>query len=447
MRILTLSAYYPPYTYGGYEIRVGDIMDGLSQRGHEIRILTTKPDFALRAIPKDFPYPVIRRLHSPARKLRFFDWLTTRKLTRWLGISLVFLREILHDIQDTALLDTQIRAFKPDLLYLGHIMPLTRAFMPFLSKMQIPIVADEGGKGLIYSWQDHGLWQRFQAEFPEIPHFLGWLKKLTVEVVDRVSKGRVSKDWAFPKGIRAIFNSDLNRRNAEAAGVPLAETTVIHSGIDTQFFTFKRSKEFGSPLTILVPGRIEENKRQLDAVRLGALLKERGIPFELVIVGGSWNSTYAEWVEAEIQTNGLQKEVRILPMAGRADLVELYHWADITFFPSIQNAGLSRIPLEATACGSLLISYGCEGSDEIIRNGVNGFITIAGNIDKLGEIITNLFTNQQLYSNITSSARTKIENELSLSGYIQKIEDFILNTESLKSILKQNCKEEKYYQL
>ena len=80
MRILTLSAYYPPYTYGGYEIRVGDIMDGLSQRGHEIRILTTKPDFALRAIPKDFPYPVIRRLHSPARKLRHFMYSADSKI-------------------------------------------------------------------------------------------------------------------------------------------------------------------------------------------------------------------------------------------------------------------------------------------------------------------------------------------------------------------------------
>ena len=73
MRILTISAFYPPYTYGGYEIRIGDIMNGLSARGHEICVLTTKPDQNLKAASKSFSCPVIRRLHGPSRKLRFAD--------------------------------------------------------------------------------------------------------------------------------------------------------------------------------------------------------------------------------------------------------------------------------------------------------------------------------------------------------------------------------------
>jgi hypothetical protein len=68
MRILTISAFYPPYTYGGYEIRIGDIMDGLSARGHKIHVLTTKPDPAMKAASKSLPYPVVRRLNCPSRK-------------------------------------------------------------------------------------------------------------------------------------------------------------------------------------------------------------------------------------------------------------------------------------------------------------------------------------------------------------------------------------------
>ncbi len=396
-------------------------------RGHKIHVLTTKPDPAMKAAPKSFPYPVVRRLNSPSRKMRFADRLTTHKLTRWLGIALVFLREIKHDIQDTALIDQEIRSFQPDLLYLGHIMPLTCALMPFLARQALPIVADEGGKGLIYSWEDHGLWQRFQAEFPQKPGFKRWVKQAINRAVRQLSHGRVTQDWAFPADIQAFFNSNLNLRNALSSGVPLERTQVIHSGIDLERFPFKREKEFGNPLTILVPGRIEENKGQLDAVQLGVLLKEQSIPFELTLVGERWNQAYAAKVEAEIQSSGLEDQTLILPMISREELVQLYHKADITLFPSKYQSGFSRIPLEAMACGSVIISYGNEGSDEVIRAGENGFLASEGDVEAISEIISCLMSHPELCAEITQNAREIIEIEFSLQVYLSKIENY-LNT-------------------
>lgn len=427
IKILTISAFFPPYTYGGYEIRIGDIMDGLSARGHKIHVLTTKPDPAMKAAPKSLPYPVVRRLNSPSRKMRFADRLTTHKLTRWLGIALVFLREIKHDIQDTALIDQEIRSFQPDLLYLGHIMPLTRALMPFLARQALPIVADEGGKGLIYSWEDHGLWQRFQAEFPQKPGFKRWVKQAINRAVRQLSHGRVTQEWAFPANIQAFFNSNLNLRNALSSGVPLERTQVIHSGIDLEMFPFKREKEFGNPLTILVPGRIEENKGQLDAVQLGVLLKEQSIPFELTLVGERWNQAYAAKVDAEIQSSGLGNQVRILPMISREALVQLFYKADICFFPSYQRAGFSRIPLEAMACGCILLSYGNEGSDEIIRDGVNSFLITQGNIEQAKDRVKMLVKSSTFLLQIALSARNYVEKHHSMSAYVDQIENFLLD--------------------
>ncbi len=382
----------------------------------------------MKAASKSLPYPVVRRLNSPSRKMRFADRLTTHKLTRWLGIALVFLREIKHDIQDITLIDQEIRSFQPDLLYLGHIMPLTCALMPFLARQALPIVADEGGKGLIYSWEDHGLWQRFQAEFPQNSGFLRWAKQAFNWLVRRFSKGRIPKEWAFPANIQAFFNSNLNLSNAISSGVPLKRTQVIHSGIDLEMFPFKREKEFGNPLTILVPGRIEENKGQLDAVQLGVLLKEKSIPFELTLVGDHWNQAYAAKVEAEIQSSGLGNQVRILPMISREALVQLFYKADICFFPSYQRAGFSRIPLEAMACGSVIISYGNEGSDEIIQDGKNGFIFIASNFLAAFECISILIKNPGLAAQIIHQARIDIESSYSLNNYVKTIEIYLLQT-------------------
>lgn len=426
MRILTISAFYPPYTYGGYEIRVGDIMNGLSARGHEICVLTTKPDHSLKAASKSFACPVIRQLHGSSRKLRFADRLTTRRLTRWLGIGLVFLREVRQDIQDTALIEAQIRDFQPDLLYLGHIMPLTRALMPFLARQPLPIVADEGGKGLIYSWQDRGLWQRFQTEFPQKTGFLRWVKQACNWLVLHLSHGRIKQEWTFPANIQAFFNSNLNLNNALAEGAPLARTQVIHSGIDIAQFTFRREKEFGNPLTILVPGRIEENKGQLDAVRVGAALKAMGIPFELTLVGERWNQRYAEKVDAEILALGLKSQARVLPMLSREELVRLYHQADITFFPSKYRSGFSRIPLEAMACGSLLITYGNEGSDEIIRDGENGLILTPEDSQAAAEEFARLLNQPDRVGQIIKKARQTVEDSCSMGGYLSRIEEFLL---------------------
>jgi len=306
-------------------------------------------------------------------------------------------------------------------------MPLTCALMPFLARQALPIVADEGGKGLIYSWEDHGLWQRFQAEFPQKPGFKRWVKQAINRAVRQLSHGRVTQDWAFPADIQAFFNSNLNLRNALSSGVPLERTQVIHSGIDLERFPFKREKEFGNPLTILVPGRIEENKGQLDAVQLGVLLKEQSIPFELTLVGERWNQAYAAKVEAEIQSSGLEDQTLILPMISREELVQLYHKADITLFPSKYQSGFSRIPLEAMACGSVIISYGNEGSDEVIRAGENGFLASEGDVEAISEIISCLMSHPELCAEITQNAREIIEIEFSLQVYLSKIENY-LNT-------------------
>jgi glycosyltransferase involved in cell wall biosynthesis len=225
--------------------------------------------------------------------------------------------------------------------------------------------------------------------------------------------------------IHAFFNSDLNAHNAQEAGVPLAHAEVIHSGIDTDFFSFKRSKAFGNPLTLFQPGRIEQNKGQLDAVELCAALHARGIPCKLTIVGDRWKEIYAQEMENRIRELGLNSSVRILPMQSRSTLVKLYHQADICLFLSRYRSGFSRIPLEAMACGSLLLSYGNEGSDEILRDGENGYIIPKGDIPAIAERIKTLIAEPEAIASIIHQARADIENDYSMVSYTSKIEAFL----------------------
>ena len=115
-------------------------------------------------------------------------------------------------------------------------------------------------------------------------------------------------------------------------------------------------------------------------------------------------------------------------MVTQDKLVGLYHQADICFFPSYQEPGFSRTPLEAMACGCIVISYGNEGSDEIIRNKQTGFLVPPGDYLGIVAIIKELVSNHKMVNSIAWEARKEIEEFFSMNRYIDRIEETVLNS-------------------
>jgi glycosyltransferase involved in cell wall biosynthesis len=408
IRILAITARYPPHHFGGYEIRLKNIFDELNHKGHTIRVISSAKETSL-APPtgQADEYPIFRRLHI-------------RKKARH------FINEVILDWQDTELLDHQIKDFQPDVIYLGHIQPLSKAIMPYLASCNIPIVFDEGGSGLIHSWEHQGIWFYFVNEYASRYAILNKIKPLVVELVSKVSGNRIKSQWIWPDHMWIIFNSELNRRNAVAKGIPISGARVIHSGVDTGKFGFTPKKNLGSPLSFIFPGRIEPNKGQLDAVRLLAKLTECGIHARILFVGENWINSYYLEIEKEMTAFHLEDKITLLPMVTQEELADLYHKADICFFSSHYKTGYSRIPLEAMACGCIVISYGNEGSDEIIRNKQTGFLFPTEDFQGILDVIKDLISNPQTVKDITQEARKDIEEIYSIKKYGSRIEEVVL---------------------
>jgi len=124
----------------------------------------------------------------------------------------------------------------------------------------------------------------------------------------------------------------------------------------------------------------------------------------------------------------LNKAMRILPMQSRSEMVEQYHQTDICVFLSHHKTGFSRVPLEAMACGSLVCSYGYEGSDEILQDGENGFLIPEGDISAAADLINVLLNEPETVARVIQQARKEIEKNYSLNIYIEKIEGFLSET-------------------
>lgn len=425
INILTLSAFYPPYSYGGYENRVCDVMDRLTSRGHQVTVLTTQPDASLKIGPVEHSYPVIRKLHGTRRGMSWAERLTTKTSTKLLGVGLVFMRQIWRDLYDLRLIDHTIRTFHPDIIYLGNILPLTRSLFPFLTSVQFPLALDDGGKTMEMVYEERGFWYRFLEEINPSSALVRWMKDIFVSVICFISARRLKSSWFWPEKINVIFNNYRSHQSFFSTAIPFHSSAVIHSGLDLEKFSFEPGPHAGQPLRIIVPGRIEPNKGQLDAVRLSAMLQQAKVDHHMTIVGDRWNTDYANQLEAEVTKLDLGERVRILPMQDKASLIELYHQSDICFFPSCHKTGFSRISLEAMACGCVFISYGNEGSNEIVRNEEIGFLVETGNLSQTLELIHNLAENRAEIEKVTKAARQELEQQYSIYKYIDQIESFL----------------------
>lgn len=354
------------------------------------------------------------------------------QLTRWhgthiFGMLLTLLREVIFDLQDLEFIDYQIKQFRPDIIYLGHITCMSRSLMPYLADCPVPIIYDEGGSGLIDAWGEKSIWYKFVEEFFSRDTIMNALKKAFMKLVGKLSNNKIKTQWAWPCCLQIIFNSKLNYKNAILKGVPVNDAVVIHSGIDIEKFSFRAKQSLGSPLCIVLPGRIEPRKGQLDAVKLIAKLKDEGIDGNLTFVGGTWSDKYFLSVEDEIKKFDIQDMVTRMPMITQEELIDLYHGSDICFFPSYHKTGFSRIPLEAMACGCILISYGNEGSDEIIRNKQTGFIVEPGNYIEMVNYIKEMISNPKNVRDLTLEARKEVVKNYAMQDYVDRVEKIIIS--------------------
>lgn len=406
IKILTISAHYPPYHSGGYGIRIKNIMDGLVEMGHEILVLSTRAKQA-GLVPEDCP-----------------NYLVERVLHNHYGIK-SFLKELYFDILDVWILRRYIKDFNPDLIYLGHIYPITKQLMPLLSSLPIQIFFDEGGNGLKGTWTDHGRWFKLLTDFRVNQEFFNKLMPFFKNFALWISKGKLINTWAWPENMAIMFNSNLNLNNARRFGVPVQNAGVVHSGLDVEKFTFRPRSTLSVPIRIIIPGRIEQKKGQIDGVRLINELSRHGIAADLILPGSCSDVNYAKQIQEQVTSSSLESIVVFQNLVSQEDMVRLYHQSDICFFSSYHQSGFSRVPLEAMACGSIVISYGYEGSDEIIKNGATGYLVAPGDIEKIVEIIKDLNSEPVKVEEICLNARRDITENYALKAYIDKIEEYL----------------------
>jgi glycosyltransferase involved in cell wall biosynthesis len=185
--------------------------------------------------------------------------------------------------------------------------------------------------------------------------------------------------WKYAvRGLRqadhVITVSDYTAKDVtRLLGVPSTHLTTVPNGFDSDFAVLSteaiqsiRQAYQISPqqFCILHVGSNHPRKNILTVLKTLSVLKEQGLPVQLLKAGAAFNSDQ----QAFIREHQLAGSIRYLGKPDKATLVQIYNAADVLVSPSLSE-GFGITILEAMACGTPVITSNVTSLPEVVGNG------------------------------------------------------------------------------
>jgi glycosyltransferase involved in cell wall biosynthesis len=214
--------------------------------------------------------------------------------------------------------------------------------------------------------------------------------------------------WLLERPIAPVYRglptqavSESTADDLAARGLRRGDITVIHNGVDLDFFHPDPAVERTTRPTFLSVGRLKKYKRIDHAVEAVARLKARGAPARLVIAGkGDDEPRLREMVDRL----GIADLVHFEGFVSEARKRELLRTCWATVQPSPKEGwGITNV--EAAACGTATVASDSPGLRESVLDGKTGFLYPHGDIDALADALAKLAADAALTGRLGAEAR------------------------------------------
>lgn len=264
----------------------------------------------------------------------------------------------------------QVPQFKPDVVHIFFGIPdgpigwaLKRVYgLPYLISLRGADVPSDEVK-------------RFARHYKVLRPFIRWLWK-DADALVAVSNGL--RDYAFET-------------------TPDLPINVIPNAIELSVFTPPRQRNHDGPVRLLFVGRFNAFKNVETLLEAVFRLKQMGVEnFELQLVGDGERRSTLERLTVE---KGLTRHVRFLGWVDGQAIVNRYRQADL-FVTATTWEGMPNTVLEAMACGLPVVATRASGLDQLVREGVNGYLVAindpAALADRLAGLIDNPYERRRM---------------------------------------------------
>lgn len=204
-------------------------------------------------------------------------------------------------------------------------------------------------------------------------------------------------------------------------GADKAKIFVNYNGFDIKRFkSLKQNKNNDEQFHLISTGTLMWRKGYLWQFILVKLLKEKGIKVKHIIIGDGPDRQGLQYTLLKL---GLAEDIILEGHKPQKEVINYLGDSDVYISTSAAE-GLSNAVLEAVACGLPVVAFDCEGMNEIIDDGYNGFIVPFGEIELMAEKISLLYRDRQLLYNMGCNGSSIIENKYDTRVHVKKIIDF-----------------------
>jgi glycosyltransferase involved in cell wall biosynthesis len=226
------------------------------------------------------------------------------------------------------------------------------------------------------------------------------------------AKNRMNRVIAVSEAVRNLFSQQAN--------VPTSKISTIYNGIDLQKFQnlsekseirkklgWHPSKPTAILVSVLRPGKGIEIA--CDAVKKVLTI----IPdFQLKIVGSGE-------MEGELKNYAANLYPSVEFLGQRMDIPNLMNASDLLIQSSWSEA-LPTVLIEAGAASLPVIATRVGGTEEIVHDGVSGYLINAGDVEALSETIIRLCSTPQLQVEMGEAALSIVSRNFSLATQAKK---------------------------
>ena len=381
MRVLVISNLFPPDVIGGYELLCQDLADGLHERGHEVRVLTSHAP-----VLDDRPYPV-RRVF--ARRAYAAVDLRGAEESR-------HIESVVSHAANAHALAREIDDFAPDRVLLANLIGLGGlAVLEVLRRRDVP-------------------WVWFLGDAAPVPLVDG----VSTEILSLY--GAESGD-AFDRGRYVAMSRNVVDEIERRMGRALRDVRIVPGWIASPAPSRPRAARDGVT-RFIVAGAIAEHKGiglivdaavEVAATHPGA--------FRVELFGGGDPEPFREL----LTTAAAREAVTFHGPRERREVLDEFATADVFLFPTHEREPFGVAPLEAASRGCVPIMTATAGVAERFVDGVHA-IKIARDTDALAEAMRGVLDGRYDLDRMSEAARELVADDLTLGLLLDEFEAALL---------------------
>ncbi|MDD5359045.1 MAG: glycosyltransferase family 4 protein [Sulfurovaceae bacterium] len=243
------------------------------------------------------------------------------------------------------------------------------------------------------------------------------------------------------KGDKVICVSEVVRDYIiKNYNVDKRKITVIQRGVDTDLFNssnvdfdfihkFKKQFNLDGKFIVSSIGRITWLKDYETFIKSIAIAK-KDIPNIVGLIVGGYRDDKKEYFES-LKELAIKENVEnnIIFTGSISKIAEIYYLSDILVNASLKMGNVGRTVSESLAMGTPVIATTFEGLNNIIKDGINGYVIENKNIDDLSSKIIKLFKNMP--SNIQDTLPTDFTLKAMTQSTISVYENLLNSKKSL----------------